>query len=178
MMIVVRPCITSRRRCRISASVCVSTLAIASSRMRMAGSLASARASAARCFCPPESVTPRSPTIVEMPWGKSCTSLASCAICIISRVRSALSDGTPKPIFSSRGTENKNVSCGTNPTWRRSEVKGISRTSTPSIKTCPLLTSNRRGSRLTRVDFPLPVGPTIASEEPAFTRILISCSTS
>ena len=61
----VRSRITPRRRFRISASVYVSTAESASSRMRMRGSFATARAIAVRCFCPPERVTPRSPIIVS-----------------------------------------------------------------------------------------------------------------
>ena len=39
-----------------------------------------ARASVALCFCPPESVTPRSPTTVLIPWGKIAKSRSSLAI--------------------------------------------------------------------------------------------------
>ena len=46
---------------RIRSSVAVSTALSESSRIRMAGSRTSARAMAVRCFCPPESVMPRSP---------------------------------------------------------------------------------------------------------------------
>jgi hypothetical protein len=46
---------------RILASVVASTLAVASSRIRMRGSRTSARAIATRWRCPPESVIPRSP---------------------------------------------------------------------------------------------------------------------
>ena len=65
MMMVVRPFIASRRPRRIRASVVASTEAVASSRMRMRGSIASARAIATRWRCPPDSVIPRSPTSVS-----------------------------------------------------------------------------------------------------------------
>jgi hypothetical protein len=61
----VRSRITPRSRRRISSSVCVSTADSVSSSTRMRGSVASARASAVRCFWPPDSVMPRSPTIVS-----------------------------------------------------------------------------------------------------------------
>ena len=59
---VVRPCIRRSKACWIKCSVSVSTEAVASSRIRMRGSISRARAMAMRCFCPPERVTPRSPT--------------------------------------------------------------------------------------------------------------------
>ena len=63
--IAVRPRITPVRPLRMRSSVSVSTLDSASSRIRMRGSRSSARAIAVRCFCPPESVMPRSPTMVS-----------------------------------------------------------------------------------------------------------------
>ena len=50
---------------RISDSVVASTEAVASSRIRMRGSITSARAIASRWRCPPESVIPRSPITVS-----------------------------------------------------------------------------------------------------------------
>jgi len=49
----------------IAASVWASTDDVASSRIRIRGSASSARAIAIRCRCPPDSVRPRSPTIVS-----------------------------------------------------------------------------------------------------------------
>ena len=48
----------------MDSSVSVSTAESESSRMRMGASFMSARAMELRCFCPPESGTPRSPTTV------------------------------------------------------------------------------------------------------------------
>src|SRR5712692_4439252 len=59
--IVVRPSMISRSPVRMRSSVCVSTLESESSRIRIRGSRIAARAIAARCFCPPERVMPRSP---------------------------------------------------------------------------------------------------------------------
>ena len=50
-------------------SASVSSAEVASSRMRMGASFSSARAMAMRWRCPPESSTPRSPTIVSRPPG-------------------------------------------------------------------------------------------------------------
>ena len=66
MMIVVRPAHHASRSARLMrASVAASTDAVASSRIRMRGSTSRARAIAMRCRCPPESVRPRSPTMVS-----------------------------------------------------------------------------------------------------------------
>ena len=62
---------------------------------------------------------------------------------------------------------NRNGSCATNPIAPRSVASGICRTSTPSMKTVPGGASCRRGSRLSSVDFPDPVAPTIAVVVPA-----------
>ena len=65
MISVVRSRIAARRPARMRASVVASTEAVASSRMRMRGSIASARAIAMRWRWPPESVMPRSPITVS-----------------------------------------------------------------------------------------------------------------
>ncbi len=56
-------------------SVLVSTALRQSSRITISGFLISARAIETRCFCPPERVTPRSPTMVSKPCGNSIMSL-------------------------------------------------------------------------------------------------------
>ena len=65
MISVVRSRIAERSPVRICASVVASTDAVASSRIRMRGSIASARAIAMRWRWPPESVIPRSPITVS-----------------------------------------------------------------------------------------------------------------
>ena len=72
--IAVRVRTTPSRPRRIAASVSVSTAESASSRIRIGGSIISARAIAVRCFWPPESVSPRSPTVVVQRSGKVSTS--------------------------------------------------------------------------------------------------------
>ena len=49
----------------ISRSVRVSSAEVASSKIRIAGPSGSTRAIATRCFSPPESLRPRSPTMVS-----------------------------------------------------------------------------------------------------------------
>mmetsp|Transcript_7956 Transcript_7956/g.23725 ORF Transcript_7956/g.23725 Transcript_7956/m.23725 type:complete len:115 (+) Transcript_7956:175-519(+) len=53
---------------------------VASSSSRTDGSRASARAIAMRCFCPPESAAPRSPTSVAVPSGSASTKDVAFAI--------------------------------------------------------------------------------------------------
>ena len=77
--IVVRSRIASVRPARISDSVVASTEAVASSRMRIRGSITSARAIASRWRCPPESVIPRSPITVSYPSGSSSMNGCACA---------------------------------------------------------------------------------------------------
>ena len=62
---VVRPRIASRSACLIACSVEASTEEVASSRIRIRGSMTSARAIAIRWRWPPDSVRPRSPTTVS-----------------------------------------------------------------------------------------------------------------
>ena len=84
---------------------------------------------------------------------------------------------TPNAMLSAMVSQNRNGSCGTMPMLPRSTPSGRSRTSMPSMNTVPGGGSYSRGSRLTSVDLPLPVGPTIASVVPAGTVSEMSCST-
>jgi len=56
---------TSRSVSWIAASVRLSSALVASSRIRIGGSLSKVRAMATRCFSPPESLRPRSPTFAS-----------------------------------------------------------------------------------------------------------------
>ena len=60
---------SSRRLCWISRSVAESSAEVASSSTRTDGSFSTVRAIATRCFSPPESLSPRSPTTVWYPSG-------------------------------------------------------------------------------------------------------------
>ena len=59
---VVRPWASFSRLWPTRISLSLSSALVASSRMRMGGFFRNTRAMAMRCFCPPESLTPRSPT--------------------------------------------------------------------------------------------------------------------
>ena len=138
---------------------------------------------AVRCFCPPDSVMPRSPTRVSYPCGKSATSLSSRAIAAASSTvtveAASLQAGLSRPGFRpafaahqtrrSRATvsENRNGSCGTKPIAPRTVASGSSRTSTPSMNTVPGGGSCSRASSDSSVDLPEPVRPTIATVCPA-----------
>mmetsp|Transcript_4275 Transcript_4275/g.10353 ORF Transcript_4275/g.10353 Transcript_4275/m.10353 type:complete len:146 (-) Transcript_4275:2296-2733(-) len=65
----VRPAATSCRLCRMPTSVAVSSADVASSASSSRGERRKARAMATRCFSPPLSFTPRSPTMVLRPSG-------------------------------------------------------------------------------------------------------------
>ncbi len=147
----------------------VSMLESASSRIKMRGSRKMARASAVRCFWPPERLTPRSPTTVSSPRGSCSRSLLSRAVVRASSTSASLAESTPYITFSRSVSENRNVSCGTYPTERRKVSSGNRRMSTPSIKTWPSSASRIRGTRLMRVVLPAPVIPTMATVEPAST---------
>ena len=67
MMILVRPSMRWSNASCTSRSVLVSSALVASSRMRTSGSASMALAIAMRCFSPPESLSPRSPTCVSQP---------------------------------------------------------------------------------------------------------------
>ena len=73
----VRPLSAPRSAARILASVCASTALKASSSTNTGGSCASARAIAVRCFCPPERLMPRSPSMVSNPSGSDGSASAS-----------------------------------------------------------------------------------------------------
>ncbi len=68
-------------------SLSESSAEVASSRSRMAGSLMIARAMAIRCFCPPDSWTPPSPTPVLYPSGKLL--MKSCAFAALAAAMTA-----------------------------------------------------------------------------------------
>mmetsp|Transcript_7731 Transcript_7731/g.13720 ORF Transcript_7731/g.13720 Transcript_7731/m.13720 type:complete len:81 (+) Transcript_7731:491-733(+) len=64
---------------------------VASSKRRIPGFRTRARAMATRCFCPPESCAPRSPTSVSYPRGK--LMMKSCALASLAASITAASSG-------------------------------------------------------------------------------------
>src|SRR5581483_6436803 len=165
-MTVVRSRKNPRSASSISRSVAASTAESASSRTRTRGDAASTRASATRCFWPPESVIPRSPTRVSRPAGISARSRPRPAMRTAHPTRPSASSSA-KATFSRSVREKRNGSWGTRPICRRSQPSGSVRTSRPSRRTVPASTSKRRGRSWTRALFPAPVRPTIATVFPA-----------
>src|SRR6478752_4828215 len=71
-----------------------------------------ARAIAVRCFWPPESVKPRSPTMVAYLSGKPSISGAIFAASAALRTASSVASSTPKAMFSRTESLKRNVSWG------------------------------------------------------------------
>ena len=113
------------------------------------------------CFCPPDKVTPRSPTSVSYPSGKLIMASSMHAICAAYRISSMEASGTEADIFSRIVLEYKKGSCKTVPIFLRSSSMGISLISLPPIQILPLLSlsSYSLERSCTTVDFPLPVPP-------------------
>ena len=78
------------------ASFSGSMLAVASSRMTMGASFKSARAIEMRCFWPPESAAPPSPTIVSYPSGSASANSSTLARCAARLTSSSVAFGLPK----------------------------------------------------------------------------------
>ena len=68
-MVVLPTIVRSSASCTMRSDAASKAL-VASSKSKMAGFFSTARAMAIRCFCPPESCTPRSPAYVSYPIGR------------------------------------------------------------------------------------------------------------
>ena len=123
---------------------------------------------ATRCFCPPDRVTPRSPTTVSQPSASSVMASSTQAVWAQARSSSSAASGLVAAMFSRMVWENRKGSWSTRPIWRRSSSREMSRMSVPPmvILPCPSPRSYRRSSRWTRVDLPDPVPPRMAKVEP------------
>ena len=117
----VRPLATSCRLCRMPISVAVSSADVASSARRSRGCRRNARAMATRCFSPPLSLTPLSPTIVSNPSGISASVASSRAHVAASSTSSTLASARPYRRLWSSESLNRTVSCGTTATLERSD---------------------------------------------------------
>mmetsp|Transcript_17775 Transcript_17775/g.41406 ORF Transcript_17775/g.41406 Transcript_17775/m.41406 type:complete len:173 (-) Transcript_17775:1411-1929(-) len=140
---------------------------VASSSNKMVGCIITARAIATRCFCPPESCVPFSPTRVAYLSGKSSMKAWQLASFAASSIRSCTSllcrsSLTPNRMFSSTLTEKRIGSCETMAMLRRKNKYFSSRISYPSILTTPDVTSYNRWMRLMHDDLPDPDCPTRA----------------
>jgi len=126
-----------------------------------------ARAMAVRCFWPPERVSPRSPDLGVEAFGEFenfCTDVSDGGGFLDcsgeasgSTEGDVLADGLGEAKCLLRDEADAFAQCG----------EGEVRIGWPSIRTVPGGASWRRGIRETNVDFPEPVGPTMARLVPA-----------
>ena len=130
-----------------------------------------------RCFCPPLSLFPDSPTILLYPFSVSIMKSCACATFAALCTSSIEYENMPKAIFSLKEVL-KRMGCWlTIPISFLSSFIFMSRISMPSMRMLPLSTSMKRGIRSTKVDLPPPDLPTKASVCPFFSLKLISFRT-
>ena len=126
-----------------------------------------------RCFCPPESVIPRSPKTVSYPFLKLVILSWTTAIFEASTTSSSDALFFPNLILFLKLSENKNGSWGTKPTLDLRLFKFRFWMVWPSTSICPFWTSYKRPMSSRIVDFPDPVFPIIASVCPFWTSKLM-----
>mmetsp|Transcript_16553 Transcript_16553/g.52649 ORF Transcript_16553/g.52649 Transcript_16553/m.52649 type:complete len:185 (+) Transcript_16553:2-556(+) len=161
---------TDRRAAKISASVTVSTALVASSHSSTGASLSRARPIATRCFSPPDSLSPRSPTSVSYPLGMRKMASWMRARRAAASTSSLVAPARPYSRLCATVSLKRTTSCGMTPIAFRSDPSSTCRTSRPSMRTAPPCTSKKRKSRRRRVDFPEPDAPTTAHVCPGSTR--------
>jgi len=118
-------------------SLSVSSALVASSSSSTAGFLIIARAIAMRCFCPPDSCPPFSPTSVSNLDGNCSIKPNALAILAASYTSSSVDPGFPYWMFSAMVPEKSTGSCPTSPICCRSHLTFSCRRSTPSSFTTP-----------------------------------------
>mmetsp|Transcript_23476 Transcript_23476/g.67042 ORF Transcript_23476/g.67042 Transcript_23476/m.67042 type:complete len:262 (+) Transcript_23476:221-1006(+) len=150
---------------------------VASSRSRIAGSTRSARAIATRCFWPPLSWMPRSPTSVSYLSGNSERKSWQLASFAAPTSCSSVASSTPKKMFSRAEAANRTGSCETTAICLRMKSLRKVRTSWPSIETLPEQTSYSRKSSEMQELLPLPDWPTSATTWLGFAEKVTSSST-
>mmetsp|Transcript_20313 Transcript_20313/g.36857 ORF Transcript_20313/g.36857 Transcript_20313/m.36857 type:complete len:110 (+) Transcript_20313:367-696(+) len=109
--------------------------------MTMGGFFNKHRAMATRCFSPPDSLSPRSPTIVSQPSGRDLINVVSCAASATSSSSSSVASRRPYRILFRSVSLNMVVFCGTTPMLPRSDFCWTMRTSSPLTFTAPPSTS-------------------------------------
>mmetsp|Transcript_5287 Transcript_5287/g.14908 ORF Transcript_5287/g.14908 Transcript_5287/m.14908 type:complete len:195 (-) Transcript_5287:1408-1992(-) len=137
--IVVRPILTSAMRSWMLRSVLESREEVHSSANRMGGSRRSALAIATRCFSPPDSFRPRSPTSVSYPSSIEATTVSMHALRAVSSISwsVAFPPRLPYPILYRIVSLNRTISWGTTPKSDRKPSSFTSRMSLPPIVTEP-----------------------------------------
>ena len=101
------------------ASLSLSRLEVASSRIRIFGLARIARAIATRCRWPPDSRTPRSPTIVSYPFSNPSTNSSQCAMRLTALISSRDACGLAYAMFSATVPSKRKLSCSTTPRCSR-----------------------------------------------------------
>ena len=144
--------------------------------------MASARASVARCFWPPDRLMPRSPSRVWYPLGNPVTVSWRWAATEALRTRRMISSvgldgGIPNAMFRPRRAENRKLSWGAKPTRARMSAGSYSGSGAPSSRISPEAGSWMREMSETRVLFPDAVGPTMAMVWPGSAVKVMSCRT-
>src|SRR5579862_933553 len=106
--------------------------------------------------------------------------MKSCAptVCAARTISSGFASGLAKAMFSATVPAKRKPSCGTIPSWRRSDAIVTSLRSTPAIVIRPLVGSYMLARSVAIVDLPAPVWPTSATVVPAGTSRSMPCSTS
>ena len=130
----------SRASCT-SFSDSVSSDEVASSKINICGFLNIVRAIAIRCFCPPESFKPLSPTMVSNPFSVSRKNWYAFANFDASINSSSVTLSFPKIMLFLIVSLNSIVSCGTSPIIFLKLSSLIFLNSIPSIKIVPPVTS-------------------------------------
>ena len=141
---------------------------VASSRMRISGFLAKARARMIRCRCPVEKWTPCSPTSVSRPFGSSAINLSTEDIFTARSISSSLIVSSKKRIFCLMVSLRRKISCGTYPIFFLHETSSTCSAGTPSRRRRPDVGVIKRNKRSTIVVFPDPDRPIILSLLPGW----------
>ena len=155
---------------RIAASVFASTADSGSSSTSTLGSRTSARASAMRCFWPPESCTPRSPTTVSNCSGSAERLLEHLRLarrrrgCAPRPPRDSHSSSAEADVARHRGREQEGVLLGVADRLAHGAPAADRRRPCRRANTAPAGVGSRRASSMASVDLPEPVRPTIASD--------------
>mmetsp|Transcript_24720 Transcript_24720/g.79584 ORF Transcript_24720/g.79584 Transcript_24720/m.79584 type:complete len:149 (+) Transcript_24720:420-866(+) len=139
--IVVRPCFTRASASWMPRSVMVSSELVASSSTSTGGFLSSVRAMATRCFSPPDSLRPRSPTTESYFLDSVSMNGWICASTAARTTSPCDEPGLPYPMLCDTVSLNSTVSCGTMPISLRSDCCVTSRMLRPPIRISPSVTS-------------------------------------
>jgi hypothetical protein len=96
---------------------------------------------AIRCRCPPDRRWPRSPIIVSYPWSSRATNSSACAARAAASIASRPASGRPYATLAAIVSSKSTVSCVTMLICDLSEASVTSRTSWPSTRIAPPVTS-------------------------------------